>query len=334
MDKELAAIAKVIEHGQFIDGPEVAEFEREVFGYTSGGYCVTCGNGTDALTLALMAFGIGPGDAVFVPAFTFVATAEAVVRVGATPVFTDVCSHTFLMRPEDLSEALLRLDPKLEARAVIPVDLFGHCPDYSGMHRIAVLNHMAVIADAAQSFGSTQYCKAEQRDVKVGRLADATATSFFPSKPLGCMGDGGAVITSNPYIARRIGRLKCHGKGEEKYNSVDIGMNSRLDTIQAAVLLERLKTHDNHLEDRRSAAEIYRRSFSLQSTSEGNNPAWAQYTFKTLERDKVQAELKADGMNTRVYYPVPVPKMPAYANYPCAPIPNSIEICEQVLSIV
>ena len=247
------AISRVLGHGKFIMGPEVAELETELAEFTGRRHAITCASGTDALILPLMAKGIGPGDAVFVPAFTFAATAEAVAQVGATPVFVDVRAETFNLDPESLSAALsVAQENGLTPRAAIAVDLFGQPADYGAINAIASAADLWVLADAAQSFGSSL------GGVRAGSLGDIDATSFFPSKPLGCYGDGGAVFTDDDDKAALIRSIRVHGSGENKYDAARIGLNSRLDTLQAAILLQKLAIFDDEIRQRQVVAERYR----------------------------------------------------------------------------
>jgi len=246
------AIKKVLDHGQYIMGPEVKEFEKKLCDYTGSSYALSCANGTVALTLVLMAWGIGPGDAVFVPSFTYVATAEAPAQLGATPFFVDVCERTFNMCPQSLKQAVKDCNKMgLCPAVVIPVDLFGQPADIDPISVIAQENGLKVLIDGAQGFGGVSDGRA------VGSMGDATTTSFFPAKPLGCYGDGGAIFTSNSDLAEKINSLRLHGKGSQKYDNVRVGLNSRLDTIQAAILLEKLAIFDEELELRERAAERY-----------------------------------------------------------------------------
>jgi len=244
------AILRVVHHGKYIMGPEVHELEQRLARFCGARHCVTCANGTDALGLVLMAWGLGPGDAVFVPAFTFVATAEVVAWLGATPVFVDVLEDTFNMDPASLERAIEAAQGmELTPRAVIPVDLFGQPADYRQILPISETHGLWVLADAAQSFGAALDNRA------VGTFGHATATSFFPAKPLGCYGDGGAVFTDDDELAATLRSLRVHGQGSDKYDNVRIGMNGRLDTMQAAVLLEKLAIFPAEIDARQAAAD-------------------------------------------------------------------------------
>lgn len=328
------AILRVLDHGQYIMGPEVKAFEAKLQEFTGVNHAITCANGTDALTLVLMAWGIGPGDAVFVPSFTYVATAEAPVQLGATPFFVDVCEDTFNLDPESLKQAIIDCRKLgLRPKAVIPVDLFGQPADVDAIVHIAHAERIKVLIDSAQSFGATSSGRS------VGTMGDATTTSFFPAKPLGCYGDGGAVFTQNHEDAALIKSMSLHGKGSHKYENVNIGMNSRLDTIQAAILIEKLKIFRKELIARDQVASLYHDllggHIKIPSCKEGVNSAWALYTIRTQKRDLVQANLKSANIPSLVYYPIPLSQQVAYRHYPTVTsglaISNTLSEC--VLSI-
>ncbi|MEW5727609.1 MAG: DegT/DnrJ/EryC1/StrS family aminotransferase [Pseudomonadota bacterium] len=311
-------IRAVLAHGQFIMGPEVAQLEAELAAFCGARHCISCASGTDALVLALMAMGIGPGQAVFVPAFTFVATAEAPALLGATPVFVDVLPDSFNMDPVSLRAAIgharqLGLVPA----AAIPVDLFGLPADYTALREVAAEFGLRLVADAAQSFGGSLDGQ------RVGTLAEATATSFFPAKPLGCYGDGGAVFTDDDDLAATMKSLRVHGQGTDKYDNVRVGLNARLDTIQAAVLLEKLAILADEIVWRGVAARRYCEALSgvvgVPAVAEGRVSAWAQYTILCDRRDQVAAFCKAAGVPTAVYYPRPLHRQTGYARCPTAP---------------
>lgn len=310
-----AAIKKVLDHGQYIMGPEVKEFEDQLVEFTGAKHALTCANGTDALTIALMAWRIGPGDAVFVPSFTYVATAESPAQLGATPFFVDVLEDTFNIDPVSLKQAIvdcrkLGLNPS----AVIAVDLFGQPADVDRITEIAHDENIKVLIDGAQSFGATS------KNRRVGSMGDATTTSFFPAKPLGCYGDGGAVFTNNPEDARIIDSLRLHGKGEQKYDNVRIGMNSRLDTIQAAILLEKLKLFPEELCKREKIARQYNSglniSLGLPRVDQNIQSAWAQYTLLSSRRDRLQETLKSENIPSVVYYPKSLTQQDGYKKFP------------------
>lgn len=321
-----AAIAGVLSHGQYIMGPEVADLEAALSDYCGAKHAITCGNGTDALVLVLMAYDIGPGDAVFAPSFTFVSTVEAVKLRGATPVFVDVQSDTFNLCPTSLSEAIdfVKSEGKLKPRAIIPVDLFGQTADYRLINAIAQTESLHVIADGAQSFGATLDGK------KVGCLADVTTTSFFPAKPLGCYGDGGALFTDDDALAKRLRSYRNHGQGTDRYDNIRVGLNSRLDTIQAAVLIEKLKAFPQEVELRRSVAKRYiealPNSWQPQSLVSGASSVWAQFTIFGDGRDYARSALSEKGVPTAVYYPRPNHLQAPYLDSPTAP--NGLPVTE------
>jgi len=309
-------IQRVLDHGKFIMGPEVQELEEALAERAGVKHVVSCGNGTDALQLVLMAWGIGPGDAVFVPSFTFTATAEVVALLGATPMFCDVHEDTYNLDVASLESAvqMVLAEGRLDPKVVIPVDLFGLPADYPAIQKVAARYGLRVLADAAQSFGATL------EDRPVGSLADATATSFFPAKPLGCYGDGGAVFTNDGDLAAMMRSLRVHGKGTDKYDTVRIGVNSRLDTIQAAVLLAKLTVFEAEINERQRIAARYREALGGVPGFELPSPApsaWAQYTIRVtdvsaVDRDGLAAALSALGVPTAVYYPRALHDQPAY----------------------
>jgi dTDP-4-amino-4,6-dideoxygalactose transaminase len=327
------AVLRVVHHGKYIMGPEVAELETRLASFAGAAFCVSCANGTDALALVLMAKEVGPGDSVFVPAFTFVATAEVVAWVGATPVFVDVDEDTFNLDPASLDRAIARARAEgLRPRAVIPVDLFGQPADYREILPIAERADMFVLADAAQSFGATL----DNR--RVGSFGAATSTSFFPAKPLGCYGDGGAVLTDDPELAKIMRSLRVHGQGSNKYDNVRIGINGRLDTIQAAILLQKLAIFDSEIEARNGVAERYSKAFRgkarVPRLIPGATSVWAQYTIVVEDRDRVATVCKAAGIPTAVYYPIPLSQQTGYRHFP-APggVPVSEELSRHVISL-
>ena len=309
------AIKKVLDHGQYIMGPEVQEFENQLREFTGAKHALTCANGTDALTLVLMAWGIGPGDAIFVPSFTYVATAEAPAQLGATPFFVDVCEDTFNIDPQSFKQAIIDCR-KLGLRpfAVIPVDLFGQPADVDMITAIAHEEGIKVLVDGAQSFG------AESKGRKVGLMGDATTTSFFPAKPLGCYGDGGAIFTNNENLAELVNSIRLHGKGSEKYDNVRVGLNSRLDTLQAAILIVKLKIFGEEIALRQQVASRYSSALesycSVPKLIPGATSAWAQYTLILNGRDGVQSRLKESGIPSVIYYPIPLTRQLGYAEYP------------------
>lgn len=330
-----AAVARVLEHGRFILGPEVKSFESELARFTGAKHVVSCASGTDALALIGMAEDIGPGDVVFVPAFTFVATAGAMAKLGATPCFVDVEAGSFNMDPESLAAAIAacREQGWGQPRMIVAVDLFGLPADYSRIGAIAEEEDIVLVADAAQSIG------ASSGSGKVGSIASYTAASFFPSKPLGCYGDGGAVLTSDDERAEKLRSIRMHGKGASKYEPVRVGLNSRLDTIQAAILLEKLGIFADELAARRGIARRY--EDHLKGVCEtpmepvGVNSAWALYTIRTARREQVAAACAREKIATGVYYPLPLNRMPPYRECPVTPggVPVAEQLCRQVISL-
>ena len=309
------AITRVLDHGQYIMGPEVKEFETQLCAFTGSKNALTCANGTDALSLVLMGWDIGPGDAVFVPSFTYVATAEAPAQLGATPFFVDVSYDSFNIDPESFKQAIIDCKNRgLRAAAVIVVDLFGQPAEIDQISEIARSENIKILIDGAQSFGG------ESKGRLVGSMGDATTTSFFPAKPLGCYGDGGAVFTNDSNLAEKLNSIRLHGKGDEKYDNVRVGLNSRLDTIQAAILLEKLKIFPNELNLRRRVAERYRMGIEqklvLPIIQADCLSAWAQYTLRVNKRDEFQADLKKKDIPSVIYYPIPLTEQKGYSHYP------------------
>jgi dTDP-4-amino-4,6-dideoxygalactose transaminase len=329
------AILDVVEGGQWVMGPQVAELERTLAQFAGVKHCIACANGTDALLIVLRAWNIGPGDAVFVPAFTFAASAEVVALVGASPVFVDVLDDTYNMDPASLETAvaLVRRGGKLTPRAIMPVDLFGQPADYRSLEPIAKREGLKILADTAQGFGGTLDGR------RTGSIGDAAATSFFPAKPLGCFGDGGATFTNDDALADLLRSIRIHGQGSDKYENVRIGVNSRLDTIQAAVLLEKMKIFPDEIADRDRIAHRYSEALSKSNrirvphVIDGALSTWAQYTIQVPDRDALQAHLKAQGIPTAVYYPIPLTEQKGYSGYPAAPTPNCATICKTVISL-
>ena len=329
-----AAIKKVLDHGQFIMGPEVMDFECRLKQFSGVRHAITCANGTDALTLVLMAWGVGPGDAVFVPSFTYVATAEAPAQVGATPFFVDVCADTFNIDPNSFKQAVIESrNLGLKPAVVVPVDLFGQPADIDAITDIAHTEGIKVLVDGAQSFGATS------KGRSVGTMGDATTTSFFPAKPLGCYGDGGAVFTQDDELAALVSSIRLHGKGTEKYDNVRVGVNSRLDTIQAAILIEKLKIFPRELEFRAKIAADYEAAlgkiFKTPRLEEGNTSAWAQYTLICDDRDVARAALQQAGVPSVVYYPKSLTQQSGYSKFPIlsSGTPVSERLSGHVLSL-
>ncbi len=314
-----AAMARVLDHGQFIMGPEVDRFEDKLAAFCGARHALTCANGTDALLLVLKARNVGPGDAVIVPTFTFAATAEVVALAGATPVFADVLPDTFNLDPDGIAPAVEAARRQgLRPVAVIPVDLFGQPADHDAIAAIAARHGLWILADAAQSCGARLGAR------RVGQFGTATAVSFFPAKPLGCYGDGGAVLTDDDELAETVRSLRFHGRGSHKYENVRVGLNSRLDTLQAAVLLEKLAIFPEEIMARNAAADRYQALLAgtpdviLPRVIAGARSVWAQYTLQVpaVRRDAVMAAMKAQGVPTMVYYPLPLHRQKAYADCP------------------
>jgi dTDP-4-amino-4,6-dideoxygalactose transaminase len=312
-----SAVARVMNHCQFILGPEVRTFETELAAFCGARHVVTCASGTDALVLALRAMGVGPGDAVLCPSFTFCATAEVVVLVGATPVFVDVDAATFNIDAKGIAAAAATArEAGLNPKAIIPVDLFGLPADHAAIAAAANAENLLVLDDAAQGFG------AAYNNRRLGTFGQATATSFFPAKPLGCYGDGGAVITDDDGFADALRSLRVHGQGSDKYDNIRIGLASRLDTIQAAVLSEKLKIFPEEIDARNRIANRYKDGLGDLVTAPrvpaGSTSVWAQYTIRVSggRRDTLATTLKAEGIPTAIYYPIPLHRQQAYKHYP------------------
>lgn len=329
-----ANLARVLAHGQYILGPEVGELEKQLAAFAGVKHAIGCASGTDALVLPLLARGIGAGDAVLSPSFTFIATAEAAVIVGATPVFVDVDPETFLLDPQSLTAAIAQARAQgLRPAAVIPVDLFGQPADYAAIDTIARGEGLFVIADAAQSFGGARGGK------RVGAMAPVTSTSFFPSKPLGCYGDGGAILTDDDEIAKTIRSLRVHGQGAHKYDNIRIGVNSRLDSMQAAVLLAKLTVFEDELVARDRVAKRYDAALAnvvrTPRIEPGVRSAWALYTIAASNRNRLAERLKARGVPTAIYYPIPLHRQQAYRSYPIAPggLAVSERLADEVISL-
>lgn len=331
-----AALVAVAQAGQYIMGPEVAKLEAELATFCGAAHVISCASGTDALILSLMAKGIGAGDAVLCPSFTFAATAEAVALVGATPVFVDIEADTFDMSATSLREGISTARTAgLRPVGIIVVDLFGQPADYDAIEAIAAENDLWILDDAAQAFGATYRGRA------IGRIGQMTATSFFPAKPLGCYGDGGAIFTDDADLASILRSLRVHGQGSDKYDNVRIGLSGRLDTMQAAVLLEKLEVFPEEIAARDRIAAIYGEGLAgdviVPTVIEGATSVWAQYTIRLPAgtRDAVSAALKAVGIPTAVYYPKPLHLQTAYRHFPVAGngLPVSESIAEQVLSL-
>lgn len=333
------AMVEVATNCNFINGQQVKDLEKELAEFVGVKHCTTCGNGTDALTMAMMAWGIKEGDAVFVPDFTFFSSGEIVSHAGATPVFVDVDIDTFNISVEALEEAVRKVvtEGKLMPKAVVAVDLFGLPADFAGVKEITDKYGLLVLEDGAQGFGGNINGKT------ACSFGDISTTSFFPAKPLGCYGDGGAVFTNDDEIAKLLESIRVHGKGEMKYDNVRIGLNSRLDTIQAAILSVKLKAFaDYELTDINTVAEKYTAALSeivkTPVIPEGFYSSWAQYTIQLADkvtRDRLQAALKTEGIPSMVYYPKPMHRQEAFAgqDYDNADFPNTMRLCDTVLSL-
>lgn len=329
------AIADAIEGGQWIMGPQVQAFEEQLARFAGVKHAIACANGTDALHIILKAWNIGPGDAVFVPAFTFAASAEVVALAGAVPVFVDVLHDTFNMDPASLEMAIamVKREGKLRPRAVMPVDLFGQPADYAKLDPVAAREKLLMLVDTAQAFGATL------KGRHTAATGDAAGTSFFPAKPLGCYGDGGCSFTNDDALAETLRSIRIHGQGTDKYENVRIGVNSRLDTIQAAILIEKLKVFSQEVTTRERAARRYSELLGRSNRIRvpqiiaGAQSTWAQYTIQVENRAKLQADLKVEGIPTAVYYPIPLNRQKAYAHYPSAPVPVSESLANHVVSL-
>ncbi|MDM0004460.1 DegT/DnrJ/EryC1/StrS family aminotransferase [Variovorax sp. J22G73] len=303
-----AAIQRVLAHGQYILGPEVAELEEKLAAYTGAKHCITVANGTDALQIAQMALGIGPGDEVITPGFTYIATAETVALLGAKPVYVDIDARTYNLDP-----ALLEAAITPRTKAIVPVSLYGQCADFDAINAIAARHGIPVIEDAAQSFGATY------KGRKSCNLSTIACASFFPSKPLGCYGDGGAIFTNDDELAKVMRQIARHGQ-DRRYHHVRVGVNSRLDTLQAAVLLAKLDIFDEEIASRQRVADDYRRVLKNAGTTKFpiiesyNQSVWAQYTVRVDDRDALQARMRLAGIPTVVHYPIPLNQQPAVAD--------------------
>jgi dTDP-4-amino-4,6-dideoxygalactose transaminase len=330
------AVARVLAHCQFVNGPEVRAFESDLAAFCGARHAIGCASGTDALLLVLMAWEIKPGDAVICPSFTYHATAEMVALLGATPIIADVSPETFNLDPASCERGVAtakRLG--LKPRAIIPVDLFGLPADHEAIAAIAKTYDLKILDDAAQGFG------AAYRGNKLGTFGTATATSFFPAKPLGCYGDGGAVFTDDDALAARVKSIRLHGEGVDRSEAARIGITGRLDTIQAAILIEKLKIFPDEIAARNRVAERYEQALAdiaiVPRVGNESTSVWAQYTIKLKpgQRDKLAADLKAQGIPTAIYYTKPLHKQPAYRDYPLADggVPVSEQLSGEVISL-
>ncbi len=335
-DKIDTAIARVLDHGGYIMGPEVAALEQNLSSFCGAKHTISCASGTDALLIVLMAKNIGPGDAVICPAFTYTATPEVIALLGATPVFADVSADTFNLDPQSLPGAIdAAKRAGLKPRAVIAVDLFGHPANYDKILPFAEAHGLFVLSDSAQGFGG------ELNGRKTGTFGLATATSFFPAKPLGCYGDGGAIFTDDDELAKIMRSIRLHGQGASKYDCARVGINGRLDTIQAAILIEKLKIFPDEIRARQIVADRYSKAFSglfaVPAVSPAGKSVWAQYTLRLPSgiRDALSIWLSDLGVPTQIYYPKPLHHQPAYANSVVASggVPVSERLPKEVLSL-
>jgi len=341
-------ISRVLAHGQYIMGPEIKDLEERLASYTGARHAVSCSSGTDALLMALMAYGVGPGDAIFTSPFTFVATVEVISLLGATPVFVDIEPDTFNIDPTLLEKAITALenkDPKihplpkgfegLKPRGIIPVDLFGQPADYDRINALAAKKGLFVIEDAAQSFG------AEYKGKKACGLADVAATSFFPAKPLGCYGDGGMIFTDDDVLFDKMTSVRVHGKGSDKYDNIRIGINGRCDTLQAAILLAKFEIFPQEMDLRQVVANRYTSAMKENAHIQtplvkvGSLSAWAQYSLVSEKKDDILSALKKAGIPTAVYYPRPLHLQGAYVYLGHKPgdYPVSEEKAEKIFSL-
>ncbi|WP_260955230.1 DegT/DnrJ/EryC1/StrS family aminotransferase [Pseudomonas citri] len=325
-DKIDAGIQRVLSHGQYILGPEVQELEERLAAFVGAKFCISCANGTDALQIVQMALGIGPGDEVITPGFTYIATAETVALLGAKPVYVDIDPRTYNLDPQLLEAAIT---PR--TKAIIPVSLYGQCADFDAINAIAAKYGIPVIEDAAQSFGASYKGK------RSCNLTTVSCTSFFPSKPLGCYGDGGAIFTNDEALATVIRQVARHGQ-DRRYHHIRVGVNSRLDTLQAAILLPKLEIFEEEIALRQQVAKWYDVALntagvnSIPYIAEQNVSAYAQYTICVQDRDTVQEKLKAAGIPTAVHYPIPLNKQPAVADSSVS-LPVGDEVATQVVSL-
>jgi dTDP-4-amino-4,6-dideoxygalactose transaminase len=331
------AVTAVLTHCQFINGPEVARLEADLAAFSGAKHAIACASGTDALLMVLMAKKIGPGDAVICPTFTFCATGEVVALLGATPVFVDVDEETFNIDVASLKDGIAVARKRgLKPRAIIPVDLFGQPADHDAIAAIAEAEGMFVLDDAAQGFG------ASYKGRRLGGIGLATATSFFPAKPLGCFGDGGAIFTDDAQLATDLRSVRVHGQGSDKYDNIRLGLTARLDTMQAAILIEKLKIFEDEIAARNKVAERYARGLgnvvSVPRVASGRTSVWAQYTIRLpdgVDRDGFAAALKAQGIPTAIYYPRSMHQQTAYRDFPVASggLPVSEKLAEDVISL-
>ena len=330
-----AAIAHVLAHGGYIMGREVGELEKQLSAFCGAEYTLSCSNGTDALTLVLMAKNVGPGDAVLCPSFTFAATAEVVALRGATPIFLDIEADSFNIDPAQIDAGVAEAKARgLNPVGIIPVYLFGLPPDYARIHPLAEKHGLWVMGDAAQGFGS------EIDGVRAGNLTYVTTTSFFPAKPLGCYGDGGAVFTNDKALYDTMCSIRVHGKGSDKYDNVRVGLNARLDTLQAAILIEKLAIFADEITERQRVANRYsaglRDVLKTPEVPANMLSAWAQYTLvaeSEAQRTQIMERLKDTGVPTMIYYPKPLHQQTAYRMHPTA-TGGALPVCEDLANRV
>lgn len=337
----LKRIQRIFDHGKYIMGPEVYELEEKLAAFTQTSHCISCSSGTDALLMALLAHDVGPGDAILTTPFTFIATAEAIALIGATPVFVDICADTFNIDPLKVQETLLdftkHIPPgvtqKIRPKGIIAVDLFGLPADYDRLNAIAREHGLFVLEDAAQSFGGRYKGK------PACSLGNIAATSFFPAKPLGCYGDGGAVFTNDDSVADRLRSIRVHGQGEDKYTNVRLGINGRMDTIQAAVVLEKLSIFESEIQQRNQIARAYTRyapsGLKTPSVPQDYTSAWAQYSVRSNQRSRIQAALNEDNIPTAIYYPIALHLQKAftYLGYRQGDFEISEQISQDIFSL-
>ena len=327
-------IDRVLESGQYIMGPDVVNLENQLSDFANVKHAITCSSGTDALLMALMAFGVKPGDIVATTPFTYIATAEVISLIGAVPMFIDIDYDTFNMNINALEEELLKSDKSI--KYVMPVNIFGAPLDYDHLYKLKEKFNFKIIEDAAQSFGAKYHQKVS------GILGDIGCTSFYPAKPLGCYGDGGAVFTNDDEIAEILKSLRVHGSGKDKYNNVRLGINGRMDTIQAAVLIPKLKIFSDELKRRENIAskytEILKNHFKTQKLLDNTNSSWAQYSIlcnNTEHRDKVMNKLKSKNIPSVIYYAVPLHLQKVFCDLPkiCDRLPVVEDICSRIVSL-
>lgn len=337
-DKVDANIHNVLNHNRYIFGPEIFEMEKRLAEFAGTKHCVSCGSGTDALLIPLMAMDIGVGDAVFTSPFTFVATAEVISLTGATPVFVDIDEKTFNIDPEKLEESIIKVknDGKLNLKAIIPVDLFGLPAEYDKIEKIAEKYELKILEDAAQGFGGNI------RGKRNGSFGDVAATSFFPAKPLGCYGDGGAIFTDSDEMVEILKSVRVHGQGSDKYDNVRLGLNGRMDSIQAGVINAKLDIFEDELEKRNEVAKKYteklKANFEVPFIPENYYSAWAQYSILANDnnhRTDLQQKLKDNGIPSAIYYPIPLHLQTAYKylNYQKGDMPVSENVAEKIFSL-